>query len=160
MKTSGFHCKTKFGLLVFLGHPTLHVVTRCDINCVLMRETLFISQLHGEFQRGLLEPGRPPAKTRPDEIVESPIRWARRCKQDQELVNLTYNHIWQPSSRAINLGTTINSSIDNLLVGTMKNHENPPGTMKTQPGTMKDHPEPWKTNLEPWKTNLDPWSRP
>ena len=24
--------------------------------------------------------------------------------------------------------------------GTMKNHENPPGTMKNQPGTMKNQP--------------------
>ena len=24
MKTSGFRCETKFGLLVFLGHPNVH----------------------------------------------------------------------------------------------------------------------------------------
>ena len=27
MKTSGFRCETKFGLLVFLGHPTIQHVT-------------------------------------------------------------------------------------------------------------------------------------
>ena len=41
----------------------------------------------------------------------------------------------------------------------MKNHKNPPGTMKKQPGTMKNQhgtmknhenqPGPMKTNLEP-----------
>ena len=88
-----------------------------NINCVLTREALFISQLHGEFPRGLSSQDALSAKTRPDEIVDSPIRWTRGCNQDQDKANLTYNHIWQPSSRAANLGTTINSSIDNLLVG-------------------------------------------
>ena len=32
----------------------------------------------------------------------------------------------------------------------MKNHENPPGTMKNQPGTMKTHLEPWKTIKNTW----------
>ena len=27
MKTSGFRCETKFGLLGFLGHPTVHLST-------------------------------------------------------------------------------------------------------------------------------------
>ena len=52
--------------------------------------------------------------------------------------------------------------------GTMKNHENRPGTMKSDlepwkltwnhenwPGTMKTHLEPWKPNLEPWETMLE-----
>ena len=50
--------------------------------------------------------------------------------------------------------------------GTMKNHENQPGTMKNQPGTMKNHEKPTWNHInhekptwnheKPWKTNLEP----
>ena len=85
--------------------------------CVLTREALFNSQLHGEFLRGLSEPGRPLCKDSTWRDSGQSTRWTRGCNQDQDIANLTYNHIWQPSSRAVNLGTTINSSIDNMLVG-------------------------------------------
>ena len=42
-----------------------------NINCELTREALFNSQLHGELQRELSEPGHPLCKTRPDKMVES-----------------------------------------------------------------------------------------
>ena len=31
MKTSGVSCETKFGLLVFLGHPTVPSATNCSL---------------------------------------------------------------------------------------------------------------------------------
>ena len=50
--------------------------------------------------------------------------------------------------------------------GTMKTHENQPGTTKNQPGTMKNHEnqpgimkkheKPTWNLKKPWKTNLEP----
>ena len=39
--------------------------------------------------------------------------------------------------------------------GTMKNHENRPGTMKNQPGTMKNNENPPGTMKNQEKTNLE-----
>ena len=41
------------------------------INCELMREAQFYSQLHGDTPARTIEPGLPLRKTWPDEIVES-----------------------------------------------------------------------------------------
>ena len=64
-----------------------------NINCVLTREALFISQLHGEFPRGLSSQDALSAKTRPDEIVDSEQEDATKTKTKQILRTTTSGNL-------------------------------------------------------------------
>ena len=57
-----------------------------NINCELMREAQLYSQLHGELQRELSEPGHPLCKTRPDKIVES--QWDEEDATKTKMTNV------------------------------------------------------------------------